>query len=132
MNWIRWAGFASVMCSLRGARPCMRMHINACCRDEEGWLWHYQETNGLFLSAPACDQLVCISEKIGDVSDFCQSPDGYVWCTVRNKGICRISPTGKWKLYPHKNDFLTLDVTSDGIPGYLAFKTGMHLESIPY
>ena len=184
--------------------------IVTLCRDEEGWVWYYQETNGLFMSPPgevvrpisyrqnpevnnlplgvvpyliksrqrnciwamtlpsaifklrregsqmllekkidvasvsktagdnevifedsqqnlwigtmkgvfkydhASNRLVCISEKIGDVSDFCQSADGYVWCTVRNKGICRISPTGKWQLYPHENDFLTLDVTSDG------------------
>lgn len=71
--------------------------------------------NGVFKFDHARNRLFCISEKIGDVSDFCQSADGYIWCTVRNKGICRILPSGKWQLYPHQNDFLTLDVTSDGI-----------------
>lgn len=70
---------------------------------------------GVFKYDSHKDRLVCISEKIGDVSDFCQSGDGYIWCTVRNRGICRISPSGKWQLYPHTKDFLTLDVTSDGI-----------------
>ncbi len=70
--------------------------------------------NGIFLYRHQGQQLVCVSEKIGDVSDFCQSADGYIWCTVRNKGICRISPSGKWQLYPHAKDFLTLDVTTDG------------------
>lgn len=70
--------------------------------------------NGVFMYSPQSNRVVCISEKIGDVSDFTQSADGYIWCTVRNKGICRISPLGKWKLYPHKKDFLTLDVTTDG------------------
>ena len=184
--------------------------IVTLCKDEDGWLWYYQETNGLFFSPPGDNMkpvsyrqcpgvsqlpldivpylikshqpnsiwamtlpsavfklrregnqmllekkvdvatvsktagdnevifednqlnlwigtmkgvfkydrvrncLVCISEKIGDVSDFCQSADGYVWCTVRSKGICRISPSNQWKLYPCRKDFLTLDVTSDG------------------
>lgn len=70
--------------------------------------------NGIFLYRHQGQQLVCVSEKIGDVSDFCQSADGYIWCTVRNKGICRISPSGKWQLFPHDKDFLTLDVTTDG------------------
>lgn len=70
--------------------------------------------NGIFLYRHHSQQLVCLSEKIGDVSDFCQSEDGNIWCTVRNRGICRISPSGKWKLYPHAKDFLTLDVTTDG------------------
>ena len=70
--------------------------------------------NGIFMYRHQGQQLVCISEKIGDVSDFCQSADGYIWCTVRNRGICRISQSGKWQLFPHKKDFLTLDVTTDG------------------
>ena len=70
--------------------------------------------NGVFMYSPLNNRVVCISEKIGDVSDFTQSADGYIWCTVRNKGICRISQSGKWKLYPHQKDFLTLDVTTDG------------------
>lgn len=70
--------------------------------------------NGVFMYSPQNNRVVCISEKIGDVSDFTQSADGYIWCTVRNKGICRLSPSGKWKLYPHQKDFLTLDVTTDG------------------
>ena len=70
---------------------------------------------GVFKYSQHDNRLVCISEKIGDVSDFCQSADGYIWCTVRNRGICRISSSGKWQLYPHKKDFLTLDVTSDGV-----------------
>ena len=184
--------------------------IVTLCKDEEGWIWYYQETNGLYMYHPGQDaapisyrqcanvsnlplnvvpylvkshqrnavwvmtlphaffklrregsqmvldrqvdlstisktsgnaevifedqsqnlwigtmkgvykydnvrrRLFCISDKIGDVSDFCQSADGYIWCTVRNKGICRITPSHQWKLYAHKNDFLTLDVTSDG------------------
>lgn len=72
--------------------------------------------NGVFKYNHATNQLVCISEKIGDISDFTQAADGYIWCTVRNRGICRISPnTNKWKIYPYKIDFLTLDVTTDGI-----------------
>lgn len=70
---------------------------------------------GVFKYSQHDNRLVCISEKIGDVSDFCQSADGYIWCTVRNRGICRISSSGKWQLYPHQKDFLTLDVTSDGV-----------------
>lgn len=70
--------------------------------------------NGVFKYDHARNRLICISEKMGDVSCFCQSADGYIWCTVRNKGICRISPQGKWQLYPHEKDFLTLDVTTDG------------------
>ncbi len=70
--------------------------------------------NGVFMYSAQTHRVVCISEKIGDVSDFTQSADGYIWCTVRNKGICRISPSGAWKLYSHQKDFLTLDVTTDG------------------
>lgn len=70
--------------------------------------------NGVFMYSSQTHRVVCISEKIGDVSDFTQSADGYIWCSVRNKGICRISPSGKWNLYPHQKDFLTLDVTTDG------------------
>ena len=70
--------------------------------------------NGVYKYDNARQRLFCISDKIGDVSDFCQSADGYIWCTVRNKGICRISQSHRWKLYPHEHDFLTLDVTSDG------------------
>ena len=70
---------------------------------------------GVFKYSQHDNRLVCISEQIGDVSDFCQSADGYIWCTVRNRGICRISSSGKWQLYPHDKDFLTLDVTSDGV-----------------
>ena len=70
--------------------------------------------NGVFMYSAQTHRAVCISEKIGDVSDFTQSADGYIWCTVRNKGICRISPSGAWKLYSHQKDFLTLDVTTDG------------------
>lgn len=70
--------------------------------------------NGVYMYDNARQCLYCISDKIGDVSDFCQSADGYIWCTVRNKGICRISKSHQWKLFPHEHDFLTLDVTSEG------------------
>ena len=71
--------------------------------------------NGVFKYNHANNRLICISEKIGDVSDFTQAADGYIWCTIRNRGICRISPnTNKWKIFPYKIDFLTLDVTTDG------------------
>ena len=69
---------------------------------------------GVYKYDNARRRLYCISEKIGDVSDFCQSADGNIWCTVRNKGICRISQSHQWKLYPHEKDFLTLDIASDG------------------
>ncbi len=70
--------------------------------------------NGVFKYDTKRNKIVCISERIGDVSDFAQTGDGDVWCTVRNKGICRINPSGRWKIYTYNNDFLTLDITTGG------------------
>lgn len=81
--------------------------------DNSGNLW-IGTMNGVFRYDDRRRKLEKISEKIGDVSDFAQSADGYLWCTVRGRGICRIAPSGKWKLYPHQLDFLTLDITTDG------------------
>lgn len=81
--------------------------------DRGGNLW-IGTMRGVFRYDDRRRKLERISEEIGDVSDFAQSSDGYVWCTVRNRGICRIAPSGKWQLFPQPLDFLTLDITTDG------------------
>lgn len=88
--------------------------VEVIYEDAERNLW-IGTMKGVFCYVSTQDKLTCVSENIGDVSDFTQSLDGYVWCTVRNRGICRISPKGKWRLFPCKMDFLTLDVTTDGV-----------------
>lgn len=81
--------------------------------DRDGNLW-MGTMNGIYLFDIKKGQTRAISETIGDISDFTQTSDCSIWCTVRNKGLCRIDASGKQELFPHKMDFLTLDATSDG------------------
>lgn len=82
--------------------------------DAQGNLW-MGTMNGVFVYEVSKGNVKKISEEIGDVSDFTQTQDGRIWCTVRNKGICCIEQSGHYQLYPYNMDFLTLDATSDGI-----------------
>ena len=93
---------------------CKKMgNLEVIYEDNRQNLW-IGTMKGLLKYDKAHDKVVCISDKVGNISDFAQATDGTVWCTVRNRGICRISASDKWKLYPYDIDFLTLDVTTDG------------------
>ena len=88
-------------------------NIEVIFEDKDQNLW-IGTMNGVFKYDALRNKLIRISEKIGDVSDFAQSTTGDIWCTVRNKGICKLTSSGQWKLYPYVKDFLTLDITTDG------------------
>jgi signal transduction histidine kinase/CheY-like chemotaxis protein/AraC-like DNA-binding protein/ligand-binding sensor domain-containing protein len=81
--------------------------------DRYGNLW-ISTMNGVYEYVRKTDRLKIISEYIGDVSDFTQTPEGNVWCAIRNKGICRISQRGEFRIYPYDMDFLTISASSNG------------------
>ena len=88
-------------------------NLEVIFEDTDGNLW-IGTMNGVFVFRANDGQVHKISEAIGDVSDFTQTQDGRIWCTVRNRGLCCINKSGSYQLYPYKMDFLTLDATSDG------------------
>lgn len=59
--------------------------------------------------------LEVVSASLGQVSDFTETPDGSIWCTVRNKGLTRIDRKGAVTLHPLQLDLLTVAATSDGL-----------------
>lgn len=88
-------------------------NLECIFEDRDGNLW-IGTMNGIYIYNVKRQQLRTISDNIGDVSDFTQTSDGNIWCTIRNKGLCRIDAQYRHKLYAYDMDFLNLDATSDG------------------
>ncbi len=59
--------------------------------------------------------LEAVSASVGQVSGFTETPDGSIWCTVRNRGLARIDRKGTVTLLPIQLDLQTVAATSDGL-----------------
>ena len=82
--------------------------------DSQSNLWIGTE-KGICVYRHKTHNLEVISKTSGFVSDFTETKDGNVWCTVRNKGLARIDKRGKVTLFPLQFDLLTVAATSDGL-----------------
>ena len=87
--------------------------VECVYEDRSGNLW-ISTMKGLYIWKAASGKIVALDENIGRISDFVQTADGVMWATVRNKGICRIDAGYRMKMYPHNDDFNSLDATSNG------------------
>lgn len=83
--------------------------------DSKGNLW-VGTNEGVFIKHKNQkeNKLVCISDTIGEIVDFAETPDGTIWGACRHKGMLRIQANGKFELFPLNRDFISIDATSDG------------------
>ncbi len=82
--------------------------IECIFEDKDANLW-IGTLSGIYLYRAKTGTLEIISETLGNVSGITQTKGGMIWATIRNKGICSISPEKKLTVYPSKKDFLCID-----------------------